>query len=324
MNDDHDLRLVASFRGDIDEPSPQRVASMRAEFLKGRNVSRKSFFTRKRIGLIGGPVIAAIAVGAFALAGPGNPTAAPTPDSSVSQQVASDLPADADARTVMAYFAVKAANGETTALTPGQFILEHSTGPDFAGGDVRERRDWLDPSDFMNLKKRVITNADGTAVPSDIGGGGDADAASLLSPNLDYLNALPTDADALVAAWRAEVLAGTTGAPLTPEDVDRLVFKQLTAHLLSLTEVASTPTQRGLIWEAASKLAGITRTPGTVTDYAGRAGIAIGIDYSPGNRLEIIIDPTTSETLGDRSFENGVVGKLTTIETKVVNSLDEQ
>ncbi|GLZ77296.1 hypothetical protein Afil01_21030 [Actinorhabdospora filicis] len=344
MTDDHDLRLVASFRDDTDAPSPQRLASMRAEFLKGRTVTRKTFFTPKRLGLIGGPVVAAIAVGAFALAGPGNPTAAPGPDTSVTQEA---LAPNADARTVLAYFAMKAATGEATTLQPGQYILEHVQGTGFKELTTTlspfEWRTWNDPFRQMADKKESGLADDGSpyanVFPDEA-----LPALTFLDPSPAYLDALTGDPAAIAEQWRAEWLAairwdhdGQRGTgplrltPGTPEFLaerdyqDGQIFRFTAKNLLTLAQTAATPAKRALIWAALAELKGVTRTDGTVTDYLGRVGVALGIEFTAtGARWELILDPETSRVLGDRTLKDGSVPNQSSIEIKVVNSLDEQ
>lgn len=346
MNDDHDLRLVASFRDDIDAPSPQRLASMRAEFLKGRTVTRKTFFTPKRLGLIGGPVVAALAIGAFALTVPADPPATPAPAVTTAQEEA--LAPNADARAVLAYFATKAANGEAATLKPGQFILETRTGSgrSVKTGEAYESTSevWHDPFAGMQAAKYLETEngkAEDRSSPLE------PRTAGVQSPTPDYLAALPDDADAIVAKWREEWYAinqwdwkaGAKGtdeparrlAPGTPEyaaaqeEADEELFRSLD-YVLYLAREAATPAKRTLIWEALAKLNGVTRVEGTVKDYAGREGIALTTkNDKTGYRWETIFDPATGKILGTRATDDkGVVFAFNSVDTKVVGSLDEK
>lgn len=352
MTDDHDLRLVASFRDDIDAPSPQRLASMRAEFLKGRTVTRKTFFTPKRLGLIGGPVVAALAIGAFALIAPGDP-AAPVPTVTSAQDgpapdVQEPLAPNADARTVLAYFATKAANGEAATLKQGQFILETRTGSSRSvkTGAASESTSevWHDPFAGMQAAKYLETE---NGKVEDRSSPLEPRTAGLQSPTPEYLAALPDDADAIVAKWREEWYAinqwdwkaGAKGtdeparrlAPGTPEyaaaeeEADEELFRSLD-YILYLSREAATPAKRTLIWEALGKLKGVTRVEGTVKDFAGREGIALTtLNDRTGYRWETIFDPATGQILGFRATDDkGVVFAWNSVETKVVDSLGEK
>ncbi|GIG67903.1 CU044_5270 family protein [Phytomonospora endophytica] len=317
---DDDLRLVASFREDLDDATPERLASVRATFLKQQKGStmtaRRAFLTPSRIAVVALPAVAAIALGAVALGSLGGET---TPESPGVTGTSNGLAVDADAAAVLRY----------TALNTGRYTgAEHSTGDyvyvrdtfyladDPENLDVRESWHEIDFGMFMVL---LIENGE-QLMPDPSNPKEDIEAEraetaeylathgpSLSIPTRDYLASLPEDAEGMLAALRGG----------HAETEAHVLFKKGFSVLTTTGETLA-PAQRSALFEALATLDGVTRADGTV-DVLGRTGVAIGFEDESGAREEIVIDPETSDVLGTRYRAPGEDGwSVQASSTKVV------
>lgn len=112
---------------------------------------------------------------------------------------------------------------------------------------------------------------------------GTPSAPSLTNPTPAFLAALPTDPAQLLAVLRSS--AG--------EDA----FKQGTS-LATTVDALLSPELRSALYRALAMMPGVERIPGQA-DLAGRPGVAIA-HSADGKRTELVIDPTSSRTIGFR------------------------
>ena len=361
MNENDDLDLLARFREDLPEATPQRLASVRAEYLKGRAVNaRKPFFTPKRLAVAAIPAVAAVALGVAAIAlNTGGTTPAGTGVNTAIEQHALDP--NADAAAVLRYLSVTSAqHGDAKGINPGQLILEHENGTyrsvkdPGAGETPSESWIWWDPFASMAQRKYVTVEngEERVSIPSNKNGKTgeeQIDTPSVQSPSPEWVAALPSDPDAMIAQFREEfrkqvnwdwigvpksgeghyAQPGTEEYQKAQDAADGMLFTDA-SRLLMISNYTMTAQQRATMWEALSKLKNVTRTDGTVTTPGGREGIAIGANAAPapdggGSRYEIIIDPQSSEVIGIRVLEaDGTVRSFSDWETKLVDSVDDR
>ncbi|MEV0647758.1 CU044_5270 family protein [Phytomonospora sp. NPDC050363] len=303
-HDNDDLRLVASFREELDEQTPRRLASVRATFLaeknpKGRtmNARKTSFFTPRRIAVVALPAVAAIALGAVALGSVGNDERGTTP-SETPGQVAFDLDT-ATAPEILRYAAYNTGRSTHAENSTGDYVYVRETSyiGDDAEPNVREAWHEIDLGMHlvMLVEDGVQTIPDASNPKEDLAAER-AETADYLAehgptintPTRDYLASLPTDAEGMLAVLRAE----------HPDAEPHSLFKDGVSLLITAAAVIS-PDQRTAVFEAMATLDNVTRTEGTV-EVLDRTGVAVGFDSEEGSRYEIIIDPETSDVLGTR------------------------
>ena len=107
-------------------------------------------------------------------------------------------------------------------------------------------------------------------------------------PSPGYRADLPTDPGAMLAYLRAQ--GGSKNGP------DQDAF---TAAGDLIREAYLQPAVLAAVFEAVGRIPGVT-VAGTVTDEAGRSGLAITRDEVQGSRVELIFDPKTYAYLGER------------------------
>ena len=176
------------------------------------------------------------------------------------------------------YGEYKSVNGQPAGYTPGSPELHQV---------------WSSPSGDRRWR---VTSTDGVAAPGDslaLTGPAGFDVASY-----DFLAALPTDPDDLLAAIR--VYADERGS-----GPDNQVIVTI-ADLMRQQVVPSA--QAGALFRAAALLPGITLRA-EATDATGRVGIALAhVDTTTGIRTEWIFDRATHAFLGERELTTREVG----------------
>jgi hypothetical protein len=147
----------------------------------------------------------------------------------------------------------------------------------------------------------------------------------LHNPTPEFLASLPRDPAALKALLLAQV-----GKADQPDRTDYLLYKEIIG-LIHSVDALLTPEFRAVIYQILADIPGMKRIPGR-TDLAGRTGVAIATQTSPGYLGEIILDPDTSRVIGHRSvltedrdgLPNGMVTGSSTTDQKIVAKVGEK
>jgi hypothetical protein len=147
----------------------------------------------------------------------------------------------------------------------------------------------------------------------------------LHNPTPEFLASLPRDPAALKALLLAQVARADQ-----PDRTDYLLYKEIIG-LIHSVDALLTPEFRAAIYQILAETSGMTRIPGR-TDLAGRAGVAVARQISPGYQAEIILDPDTSRVIGSRTLLTedrdglpaGMVLGSSTTDQKVVTKVGEK
>jgi hypothetical protein len=240
---------------------------------------------RKRFAVYGGAVVgmAAAIFAVFTLIPPAenNPAPKPTENNALSPAPA----ANDDPVQVLRLAAASALQTEDIKPRPDQFVYIKTK---FADGSVRE--DWFSVDGTHDSLFKMQTGED-LIVPGCRNGkmavykGPDPlpGVTEDCEPRPAYRPDLPTDAAAMVAYLQKD----SPSLNSTGKDI-----------LYLLSSIYMRPQSRAALFEAATKIEGLTATPG-VTDAAGRPGVKISWDKD-GYSGDFIVDAKTYAYLGFR------------------------
>ncbi len=239
----------------------------------------------------------AVAISVVHLSGAPGRRGAPTASGAPS---AAAVP-DAAAVAFLGRVAAAAVSASQAEVGEDQFVYVRSTVRSNTGqlgeaptvGAAHDREVWLSQDPSANGGARNVLREFGQDWEFGYGDGGVP--AGLLRPTYAWLETLPQDPDALLAMLRRE------SGPAGGQDADHAAFLAI-GQLLG--ETVLPPRTAGTLYEAATRLDGITVVPG-VTDVLGRPGFALShTDTSaPAQvRAEWIFSRDELTYLGSRSF----------------------
>ncbi|MFE7563068.1 CU044_5270 family protein [Kitasatospora sp. NPDC057500] len=315
MNEDERAELDRLVPG----PARPELSADRHRLLRGHLMSeiRETKAVRARRGRLGWVALPALA-GGLALAvvlssggGEGTPASQPQAQQQASQQGAETLnAAPVGAVQLLTQAADTAAGKPDPKPGKNQFVYVDSlvafAGVNMAAGESKidpahRRQIWLsvDGSQRGVLKEEGDRGGKATAPEKTKAGepaprtdGGiwveSNSAPSLNYPTYDYLAALPTDPDALLA----KIYAETKGKGRTPDQEAFVTIGDL------LREQLAPPAVSAALYRAAAKIPGVTVVDDSV-DASGRHGVAVA-HVDGDTRTEWIFDPKTHEFLGER------------------------
>ncbi|MFF3753510.1 CU044_5270 family protein [Streptomyces sp. NPDC002018] len=208
-----------------------------------------------------------------------------------------------------------AADGSTPSVGPGQYVYIESLTANTHERTVDDRTSLV--SDELH-PRRIWKSADGTRgwlIDPAVNDGpegetlslpdekGDVPVAHMGAPSYDFLAALPTDPDVLLA----KIYRDTRGQGNSPDQQAFTTIGDLLSESYPPAELYSA------LFRAAAKIPGVVRVPDAV-DAAGRHGVAVArLDETSGQRMEWIFDEKTHVYLGERSVQvraNGGDGGL--------------
>jgi hypothetical protein len=286
----NEMNALAELGTQLDPPTALPPADVRRRVMTATTQRRR--FTWPRLAVAGG--LAAVLTGAV-LAGQVIGVGDHPPVSS------------AQAAEVLRGASAQARRGPVVPVRGDQFIFVESiatsvsidlSGTDAPEFEARERRVWLSvdgvhdgrvssrPRDGAgDWSEHEITGCrDG--VMKETKGPKTVEVACRPSPG--YRADLPTEAGAMLAYLRSQ--GGSKNGP------DQDAF---TAAGDLIREAYLQPAVLAAVFEAVGRIPGVT-VAGTVTDEAGRSGLAITRDEVQGSRVELIFDPKTYAYLGER------------------------
>lgn len=332
---DSDDDLLA-LRELVPPPAPRQVgatalAAGRERLLTGIDRERSASARRPaapgaRTLLVGAAACLALAVGISAvhLSGASDRRGVPTASGAPSAPGAA-VP-DAAAVAFLDRVAAAAASAARLEVREDQFVYVRSTvrsntasfGEAPTVGAAHQREVWLSQDPSVRGGERNVLREFGQDWEFGYGEGGVP--AGLLRPTYAWLQTLPEDPDVLLALLRRE------SGPAGGQDSDHAAFLAI-GQLLA--ETVLPPRTAGTLYEAATRLDGITVVPG-VTDAVGRPGFALShTDTSTPVqvRAEWIFSRDALTYLGSRSFFVGrdgapdqLVGADAVLERAVVDT----
>jgi hypothetical protein len=146
-------------------------------------------------------------------------------------------------------------------------------------------------------------------------------------PTPAFLASLPTDPSQLLATIHKALPLLKPG--MSQDSIAKLVF-EAAATLATRADALLSPALRAALYQAMARIPGIQRVPGQV-DLAGRKGVGVGPAPTGGERVELILDPTTSHVIGVQTvllpagavsgLPPGTVLEWSTTDQKVVGSV---